>query len=298
MRPPRAEDGRLWRKSKRSIRPARDASSANSACYSRSKVVRNFKATLSYDGGDFSGWQIQPGRRTVQGELETALSEIEGRPVKAHGSGRTDAGVHALAQVANFELTNPIPCANLKRALNHLLPPAIRLLAIEEAPPEFHARRSATAKTYEYRIWRGEICPPFLRRYVYHLPYPLDEAAMEEAAALFEGRLDFRSFATNDGQPERPTVRTVFSSRLKREDERLIYRVRGAGFLYNMVRNIVGTLIEVGRGALCGGDIEAILAARNRSCAGPTAPAQGLFLVSVEYGEGAGRDKLPSREPA
>ena len=248
--------------------------------------MRNLKTTVAYEGSDFAGWQVQPGQRTIQGEIETALAELEGAPVKVHGSGRTDAGVHALGQVCSFKLVNPLPLENLPRALNHRLPPAIRVLAVEEVPAEFHARYSATAKTYEYRIAREEICSPFERRTVYHLPYPLDEEAMAAAAPRFEGERDFRSLASVD--PKRAmdsAVRTVFSSQLERAPGRLVYRVRGSGFLYNMVRNIVGTLIEVGRGNFTCDDVDRILEARDRSAAGATAPAVGLFLVSVEYGE-------------
>ena len=243
--------------------------------------MRNLKITVAYDGTEFSGWQIQPGRRTIQGEIARSLAEIEGEPVQVFGSGRTDAGVHALGQVASFPLRNRIPCNNLRRALNHTLPPAIRVLQAEEVAEDFHARYSAVAKTYEYRIFRGEVCSPFERRYVYHLPYPLDEQAMIDAAPQFEGTRDFRSLATRDGEEKESTVRTIYSSRLQRHDDHLTYRVRGSGFLYNMVRNIVGTLIESGRGALPA--VEEILAARDRSAAGRTAPAIGLFLHSVEY---------------
>ena len=246
--------------------------------------MRNFKAVIAYEGTDFHGWQVQPGQRTIQGEIERVLAELEGGAVKVHGSGRTDAGVHARGQTASFRLSNPIPCFNLRLALNHRLPPAIRILDIAEAPDAFHARYSATAKTYEYRIWRGEICPPFVRRTVFHLPYPLDEAEMTAAAPRFAGERDFRSLATNDGEVKESTVRTIFSSRLVREGEELVYRVRGSGFLYNMVRNIVGVLIEIGRGNWRAEDVERILAARDRTAAGPTAPAPGLFLVEVEYG--------------
>ncbi|MBI1354697.1 MAG: tRNA pseudouridine(38-40) synthase TruA [Acidobacteria bacterium] len=247
--------------------------------------MRNLKITVSYEGTDFCGWQVQPDQRTIQGEIEAALEAVEERPVKVHGSGRTDAGVHALGQVASFHLANRIPCENLQLALNHRLPPAIRVLRVEEVSEGFHARYSATAKTYEYRIWRGQVCPPFIRRYVWRLPYPLDEAAMVAAAPLFEGERDFRSLATGDGAGLESTVRTIYSSRLEREGEQLTYRVRGSGFLYNMVRNIVGTLLEVGRGNLRPADIERILAGRSRALAGPTAPSVGLFLVSVEYPE-------------
>jgi tRNA pseudouridine38-40 synthase len=245
--------------------------------------MRNLKLTLCYEGSDFAGWQVQPHQRTVQAEIEKALLEIEGKPVRVHGSGRTDAGVHALGQVASLELENRIPLKNLQKALNCLLPPAIRILDIAEVGPEFHARHSALAKTYEYRWWREDVCPPFERRYVWRHPYPLDEAAMSEAAPLFEGEHDFRSLATHNGTDLLSTVRTIYSSRLERIGPRLIYRVRGSGFLYNMVRNIVGTLLEVGRGNIQAHSIPAILEARDRVAAGPTAPAVGLFLVSVEY---------------
>jgi len=245
--------------------------------------MRNLKITLAYDGTDFRGWQIQPGQPTIQGLLEAALSEIEGSAVKVHGSGRTDAGVHALAQAASFHLANPIPPENLRKAMNRLLPEAVRVLRVEEAAPDFHARYSARAKTYEYRIWREEICPPLVSRYVFPFPYPLDEEPMRQAAPRLCGARDFRSLTTSDGEPAESTVRTVHSSTLEREGGQLTYRVRGSGFLRHMVRNAVGTLIEVGRGNLAPDDIDRILEAKDRSAAGPTAPARGLFLVQVEY---------------
>ena len=245
--------------------------------------MRNLKLTICYEGSDFAGWQVQPNQRTIQFEIEKALLEIEEKPVRIYGSGRTDAGVHALGQVASFELENRIPLKNLQKALNCLLPPAIRILDISEVGPGFHARHSAVAKTYEYRWRRDQVCPPFERRGVWHHPYPLDEAGMIKAAPLFEGQRDFRSLATNNGADVLSTVRTIYSSRLERVGPRLIYRVRGSGFLYNMVRNIVGTLLEVGRGNLSADSIPAVLDARDRSAAGPTAPAVGLFLVNVEY---------------
>jgi tRNA pseudouridine38-40 synthase len=245
--------------------------------------MRNLKAVIAYEGTDFHGWQVQPARRTIQGTIENALATLEGQPVKVHGSGRTDAGVHARGQVASFRLANPMPCANLQIALNHRLPPAIRILDVAEVPESFHARYSAVAKTYEYRIWRGEICPPFNRRCVYHLPYPLDEAAMAAAAPRFSGERDFRSLATRDGEEKESTVRTIFESSLERAGDELVYRVRGSGFLYNMVRNIVGVLIEIGRGNWGPDEVGRILAAKDRRAAGPTAPAPGLFLVDVEY---------------
>lgn len=204
------------------------------------------------------------------------------------GSGRTDAGVHALAQVASFALESPIPAENLLTALNHTLPISVRVTAAEAAQPEFHARHSAKAKTYEYRIFRAGVCPPFMARYVDHHPYPLDEAAMKRAAGLIIGTRDFTSFAAVDPEREKDdeeldNVRTIFSSEWSRLGDLLVYQVRGDGFLHHMVRNLVGTFLLVGKGSLAADSITGILKASQRSKAGPTAPACGLFLVSVEY---------------
>jgi tRNA pseudouridine38-40 synthase len=284
------------------------------------KHVRNLKLILSYDGSEFAGWQVQPGRATVQGTLAHAIGRLSGENVLPQGSGRTDAGVHALAQVASFVTASPIPIENWALALNDLLPPSIRVLEVTEAAPDFHARKSAHAKTYRYRMHRGPICAPFVARYVWHYPYPLDEAAMAEAAGVMAGEHDFTSFAAVD--PERvermtaseegescaiaptqtvpaeiahlklpivapaiaPTnVRKIFSAAWIREGDELIYTVRGNGFLHHMVRNLIGTFVLVGKGIVSLEDLRRILAARDRSAAGPTAPASGLFLVSVEY---------------
>ncbi len=247
--------------------------------------MRRIRITLAYDGTEFHGWQAQPGLSTVQGAVEGVLAEIEGRPVTVHGSGRTDAGVHALAQVAAFSLENPIPVDNLRRAMNRLLPRSIRINGAEEAPPEFHPRFEARRKTYEYRIWREEICPPFERLYVCHHPYPLDEAAMAGAAPLLEGDHDFAAFAAADEKDEAgfAKVRTIFSSQLCRDGPKLLYRVRGSGFLKHMVRNIVGVLLEVGKGNLSAADVRARLTPGCAILAGPAAPARGLFLMGVEY---------------
>ena len=259
--------------------------------------MRRIRITVSYDGTEYHGWQVQPGLATIQGVLEDVLSEIEGDPFKKNrvhvdGSGRTDAGVHALAQVAAFRLKNPIPLPNLKKAMNRLLPRDIRVMETAEAHNSFHPRYDALAKTYEYRILRSEICLPFDRRYVYHYPYPLDEARMIEAARLLEGEHDFSAFAAADpiDATGRSKVRHIFSSCLMREGDRLVYRVRGSGFLKHMVRNIVGVLLEAGKGNLLRSDIEARLEPGCRIPAGPSAPARGLFLVSVEYGEDVARD--------
>jgi tRNA pseudouridine38-40 synthase len=250
--------------------------------------MRNLKLILSYDGSEFSGWQVQPDATTVQGTLALAIGRITGEKVLPQGSGRTDAGVHALAQVVTFVTESSVPTGNFVKALNDLLPASVRVLAVEETPPEFHARHSAHAKTYRYRIYRGSICPPFIARYVWHYPYRLDEDAMCKAASSVVGEKDFTSFAAVD--PERgrngeavSNVRTIFSSLWERMNDELVYVVRGSGFLHHMVRNLVGTFILVGRGTLAVEDVSRILDACNRSQAGATAPASGLYLVNVEY---------------
>ena len=272
--------------------------------------MHNWRLTLAYDGTNFQGWQIQPGFATVQGELQEALGRITGERPLPQGSGRTDAGVHALAQVASFPLRAPIPATNLERALNRTLPPSIRITEARTVGSTFHARHSAVAKTYEYRILRAPFCPPFLARYVYACPWALDRNRLQAAAQVFLGEHDFRSFAASD--PDRSerepnaargahradappriapqsTVRTLFASAWEQRPdaagELLVYRVRGNGFLHHMVRNLVGTMIEVGRGRLAIEAVPGILAARVRAAAGPTAPARGLFLHSVEYSE-------------
>src|SRR5215472_13021077 len=208
--------------------------------------MRRIKITLAYDGGGFHGWQVQPGLPTIQGALEEILSGMEGKPVHVAGSGRTDAGVHALAQVAAFSIENPIPAPNLRRAVNRLLPEAIRVLSAEEVAPEFHPRFDARAKTYEYRIVRSEICSPFEFPFVRHYPYPLKEDRIVTLARAFEGEHDFTPFAASDERDAegKSKVRTIFSSVLTRSEGRLVYRVRGSGFLKHMVRNLIGTLIE------------------------------------------------------
>lgn len=247
--------------------------------------MRRIKLTLAYDGGAYFGWQAQPTLPTIQAELERVFAEIEKRPVHVAGSGRTDAGVHALAQVAAVSIENPIPVANLRKALNRLLPRDIRVLAVEEAPELFHPRFDAVSKTYEYRIWRGEICSPFERGYVHHHPYPMSDDRFIEAAPLFEGEHDFSAFAASDDRDAegKSKVRTIFSSAAVREGDRLIYRVTGSGFLKHQVRNIVGTLIEAGKGNATEDHIRWLLSAPAGVKANPTAPARGLFLVEVKY---------------
>lgn len=210
---------------------------------------------------------------------------MEGKPVHVAGSGRTDAGVHALAQVAAFTIENPIPVDNLQRAVNRLLPPAIRITETLEVHHDFHPRFDAIAKTYRYTLFRAPVCSPFDWRYVQHHPYPLDESAMIEAARLFEGEHDFTAFAASDERDaeEKSKTRTVFRSELARVGDALVYTVRGSGFLKHMVRNIVGTLIENGRGNVTQSAIQAFFCGGFVRKAGPTAPAKGLILQSVEY---------------
>jgi tRNA pseudouridine38-40 synthase len=265
--------------------------------------MQNWKMTLIYDGTPFHGWQIQPGLATVQGTLAAAIQHITGETVLPQGSGRTDTGVHALAQVASFALECPIPAANLERALNRALPPSIRVLEIEAVASEFHARYGAVRKTYEYRIFpgvtagaerRNTVCLPMLAPYVWDCPVPLDLRVLHEAASYIVGTQDFTSFAAVDpDKTEREAgvnapahaspVRTIDRSCWQAKDGLYVYRVTGSGFLHHMVRNLVGTFVEAGTGRIEAMKIPEILAARNRSAAGPTAPARGLFLVEVEY---------------
>jgi tRNA pseudouridine38-40 synthase len=247
--------------------------------------MRRIRITVSYDGTEFHGWQVQPGLKTIQSELQKAVGEIEGRPTEVAGSGRTDAGVHALAQVAAFSIENRIPTDNLRRAMNRLLPRSIRVIDVQETDSEFHPRFAARAKTYQYRIWRAEVCPPMQRLYVCHHPYPLDEARMAEYAPVFEGEHDFSAFAASDEKDAlgASKVRRIYESSVWREGDELIYQVRGRGFLKHMVRMIAGTLVEVGKGNL---DRDALLQRLRPGFAGKSGPAlraSGLRLISVEY---------------
>jgi tRNA pseudouridine38-40 synthase len=262
--------------------------------------MRNIKLILSYDGTGFAGWQVQPDAATVQGVLASAIGRITGEKVLPQGSGRTDAGVHAMAQVATFQTESVVPAPNFLVALNDILPAEIRVLEATEVPAAFHPRKSAKAKTYRYRIYREAVCPPFLAHYVWHYPYPLDENAMQEAAPLIEGEHDFTSFAAVDAEKDvnhegylspsfsvgfraRSNIRTIFSSQWQRRGEEFVYEVGGNGFLHHMVRNLVGTFLLVGKGTLKPQEVTTILEAKDRSAGGATAPASGLYLVSVEY---------------
>jgi tRNA pseudouridine38-40 synthase len=252
--------------------------------------MRRIRATLAYDGGAYHGWQIQPGLPTIQGTVESALSEIEETPVHVAGSGRTDAGVHALGQVAAFSIRNPIPLFNLKKALNRLLPPDIRVIRLEEVAPDFHPRYDAIAKTYEYRIFRGEVCSPFERRYVHHHPYPLDIERVVRLAGVFEGEHDFSAFAAADERDfeGHSKIRRIFSACASAEGDRLRLHFRGSGFLKHMVRLIAGTLLEAGKGNIDLERLNEFLSMPSGRKAGPALPAKGLFLVSVEYPAASG----------
>ena len=244
-----------------------------------------FKITLAYDGTDFVGWQRQASGVSIQGLLEDALRELDNRPLVVTAAGRTDAGVHALGQVAGFSLERTIAADTLLQALNVRLPGDIRVVSAEEVPSAFHARFGARTKTYRYRIWNADVITPFERRYAWHVIGGLDVAAMAAAARLLEGRHDFAAFQAAGGSAQ-TTERIVSSSIIGRpvQDEPLItYEITGNGFLRHMVRNVVGTLLEIGRGRRPVDWMHQALMSRDRTCAGATAPPQGLFLVAVEY---------------
>ena len=254
--------------------------------------MRNLKLTIAYDGTEYAGWQRQANGVSVQGLLEDALAAIEGSPVTLHGAGRTDAGVHALGQVASVRLTAAIAAARLPRALNAVLPTDVRVLSAEEMSPEFHARFSATGKAYEYRIVNAPFVSPFVRRYVWHVPHRLDFGAIDAATAMLQGRHDFAAFQSA-GSVKPTSDRTITAIEWtpgSGADVARVLRISGDGFLRHMVRNIAGTLIEFGRGRWPPAEMAAILASRDRRRAGVTAPPQGLFLVAVMYH----RDSKPS----
>ncbi|MDP9337855.1 MAG: tRNA pseudouridine(38-40) synthase TruA [Acidobacteriota bacterium] len=253
--------------------------------------MRYFKLTIAYDGTDFHGWQVQTNKPTIQGEISNVLSRLTQERVAVYGAGRTDAGVHALGQVASFKTLSPLAAGEFQRALNALLPPSIRIVGAEEVGPTFHARWSARGKTYRYRIYRGKVVPPTIWRYVLHYPFPLNEDAMQDAARRFAGVHDFASFAASTGSEdddqERTTEREIFSSELARnaDGEELIFTVSGRSFLRYMVRKMAGTLLDIGRGKLVADDIERLFELKDRSKSGPTAPAQGLVMLEVVHEE-------------
>jgi tRNA pseudouridine38-40 synthase len=253
--------------------------------------MRYFKLTIAYDGTDFHGWQIQSSRPTIQGEIVGVLRQLTQENVVLHGTGRTDAGVHALGQVGSFRTQSRLSAGEFQHALNALLPPSIRIVQAEEVGPDFSARFSAKGKVYRYRMYRGRVVPPMIWRYVLHYPYPLDEDAMRDAAARFVGIHDFTSFAASTGSEEddkeRVTEREIYSTELVRtpDNEELVFTVHGRSFLRYMVRKMVGTLLDVGRGKLKPEDIDRLYELRDRSKSGPTVPSQGLCMVSAEHEE-------------
>lgn len=247
--------------------------------------MSHFKLTLEYDGTDFVGWQRQASGVSIQGLLEDALRPIEGGAVIVHGAGRTDAGVHALGQVCSISLTVSIEPATLVRALNAVLPPEVRVAEAEVVPGDFHARFSATGKIYEYRIVSAPFVSPFVRRYVWHVTAPLDADAMRAAAAVLVGEHDFAAFqgAGTDVHTSVRTIRRIDWTGRGTSDDPLVMQIEGDGFLRHMVRNIAGTLVEIGMGRRAAGAMRTILHSRRRAEAGATAPAAGLFLRRVLY---------------
>jgi len=244
--------------------------------------VRNLKLIIEYDGTNYAGWQTQSGRATLQQTLEETIHKITGEWMHVQGSGRTDSGVHALGQTANFRTRSRIPAARLRLALNALLPPDIVVRSVREAPPEFHAQFDAKWKTYRYTILNDRVPTALNRFFCHQVPVPLGVRAMRRAARCLVGRHDFQAFRS-EGWREKDTVRTIRRLTVSKEGRYIYVTVTGDGFLYNMVRAIVGTLVDIGRGKRPPEDMEKILKSRDRKQAGPTAPARGLCLISVTY---------------
>jgi tRNA pseudouridine38-40 synthase len=242
--------------------------------------MKNYKIVLAYDGTDFRGWQRQPDGRTVQGVLEEAVRKVTQKKTVVHGAGRTDAGVHALGQVASFRGAFRLADSDLFRALNAVLPADVRVFSLGEVPAGFHARKSARSKVYHYRIVHTPQPSPLDRHHILHWPYPLDLRAMRQAARLFVRTDDFTAFSSNR---DRSPVRTVTRSEIRKTGPEIVYTIEAGGFLRYMVRTIVGTLIEVGRGRIPPGQVEEIFRRKDRTLAGPTAVAKGLTLVRVDY---------------
>jgi tRNA pseudouridine38-40 synthase len=244
--------------------------------------MRNIKLLITYDGTDFSGWQRQPDRRTVQQELEEAIGRLTGVEAPTNASGRTDAGVHALGQVVHFYTVSSHPPAVFIKALNAILPPDVRVLGAWDVSQAFHATLDAKSKRYRYVIDNAPIADPFRLRTAWHVYLPLDAEAMHRAAQFLKGRHDFRSFETN--WPNRTSsVRTIFAIEASRQGSTVRVEVEADGFLYNMVRAIAGTLVQVGVGRWPEAKVREALLAEDRREAGPTAPPQGLFLLRVHY---------------
>ncbi|MHC4104284.1 MAG: tRNA pseudouridine(38-40) synthase TruA [Planctomycetota bacterium] len=245
-------------------------------------VVRNIKLTIIYDGSEYHGWQIQPGLKTIQGTLTEAIQELIGAEVRVFGTSRTDAGVSALGQVALVQIDSSIPIENLARVITHRLPPDIAVAEAVEVPQGFDLTGQVKSKLYRYTIFTGRLRPVLQIKHCWHLPVKLDIAAMAKAAAMLVGKKDFKSFAAA-ADKRQTSVRTIFRCDVDRNDDWIYIDVEGDSFLYNMVRNIVGTLVEVGSGRLIPEKINEILAAKDRTAAGPIAPAGGLCLIRIMY---------------
>ena len=243
---------------------------------------RNIRLTLAFDGTAYHGWQMQSSLPTLQGALSDAIARITGQRAALTGCGRTDAGTHARAFVANFRTSSRIPAPRLVRALNGSLPRDIRVLSARRVPAGFHARRDALSKTYRYQIYLGPVLPPHLAREYFHYPRPVDVPLMAQAARLFEGEHDFASFAKAESLPTN-TVRRVFRCELKKLGHRLLLTVAGNGFLHHMVRNMAGTLLELGGSSISLEEFRGLFERRDRRQAGFTAPAHGLILLKVRY---------------
>ena len=247
------------------------------------KTTKRVRLTVAYDGTNYHGWQIQNNGITIESELNRCLTDLLREPVEVIGASRTDSGVHALGNIAVFDTTSRMPAEKISYALNQRLPEDIRIQKSEQVPDDWHPRRCDSRKTYEYRIYRAQFPMPVKRLYSLFTYYELDVNRMQEAAAYLEGEHDFKSFCQTGAQVE-STVRTIYSVEVEEQGENdLVIRVCGNGFLYNMVRIIAGTLVEVGRGHIKPEEVAGIIAAKDRAKAGPTAPARGLRLVEIEY---------------
>lgn len=244
--------------------------------------MRNIKLTISYEGTNYSGWQIQPNGSTIQEELEKAIEEVFGKRHRVHGAGRTDTGVHAKGQVAHFKTVQTIPVQNIQAAFNSVLPPDIAIIKAEEVSTDFHSRFDARKKLYNYYFLNIRNRDPFSEKYSWRVPYKLNLSLMKKEAAFLVGRHDFKSFQASDKR-ERSSVRKIYHANIKKNGSMIIFDIEGEGFLYNMVRNIAGTLIDIGRGYLPPGSMKKIMRGKDRTLAGPTAPAKGLFLMEVKY---------------